>query len=99
MHWPPPARASSTISCANAATRRPSMHEAETMLDLFTSVGAHSFDVTFTDVLGNKAQHDGYFGKRIVPSMRFNLPKWTRRAADLEAVKVDENRTVMAGLN
>jgi DNA invertase Pin-like site-specific DNA recombinase len=52
--------------------------EAERMLDLFMSVGATRFNVTFLDLLGRKTH---YFPLRTPPSMRYNLSSWNRPKA------------------
>ncbi len=52
--------------------------EAQRMLDAFTSIGADRFHVTFTNL---REQETDFFKNRTVPSMRYNLPAWLKRAA------------------
>jgi hypothetical protein len=73
--------------------------EARRMLDAFTSVGANRFHVTFTSI---REEQTDFLKNRTVPSMRYNLPAWVRRAATLQpyplpATENAPEETVLAG--
>ena len=75
--------------------------EARRMLDAFTSVGADRFHVTFTNI---REERTDFFKNRTVPSMRYNLPAWVSRSAQLKpyALAAKEGRpeeTILAGEN
>ena len=57
--------------------------EAMKMLEAFTSVGAERFHVTFTNL---REDETGFFKNRTVPSMRYNLPAWVRRAGERKPI-------------
>jgi RepB DNA-primase from phage plasmid len=69
---------------------------AEKMIDLFTSVGATRFNVTFLDLLGRKTR---YFPQRTPPSMRYNLSSWMAHAATRKLSDADDGTRIMAGEN
>jgi hypothetical protein len=66
------------------------------MLDLFTSVGATRFNVTFLDLLGRKTH---YYPLRTPPSMRYNLSSWMAHAATRKPCIAEDGTHVMAGEN
>ena len=71
------------------------------MLDAFTSVGADRFHVTFTNL---REEETGFFKNRTVPSMRYNLPSWVKRAGErrpitLPATEEEPEQTILAGEN
>jgi hypothetical protein len=73
--------------------------EAQRMLDAFTSVGADRFHVTFTNL---REEETGFFKNRTVPSIRYNLPAWVKRAGErhsitLPATKEQSEETILAG--
>jgi len=75
--------------------------EARRMLDAFTSVGADRFHVTFTNI---REERTDFFKNRTAPSMRYNLPAWVSRSAQLKpyAMAAQEGRpeeTILAGEN
>src|ERR1700684_3402820 len=75
--------------------------EAQRMLDAFTSVGADRFHVTFTNL---REEETGFFRNRTVPSMRYNLPAWVKRAGErrpitLPAAEKEPEQIILAGEN
>jgi hypothetical protein len=75
--------------------------EAQRMLEAFTSVGADRFHVTFTNL---REEETGFFKNRTVPSMRYNLPAWVKRAGErhpitLPATEKEPEQTILAGGN
>jgi hypothetical protein len=70
--------------------------EAERMIDLFSSVGATRFNVTFLDLLGRKTH---YFPLRTPPSMQYNLPSWIAHAASRKPCVAEDGTTILAGEN
>ena len=70
--------------------------EAERMLDLFTSVGATRFNVTFLDLLGRKTH---YYPLRTPPSMRYNLLSWMAHAATRRPCIAEDGTQAMADEN
>lgn len=70
--------------------------EAERMLDLFMSVGATRFNVTFLDLLGRKTH---YYPLRTPPSMRYNLSSWMAHAATRKPCITEDGTQIMAGEN
>ncbi len=78
-----------------------SQSEARRMLDAFTSVGANRFHVTFTTI---REEETGFFKNRTVPSMRYNLPSWVQRSAQLKPIMLpaggtEPEETILAGEN
>lgn len=70
--------------------------EAERMLDLFISVGATRFNVTFLNLLGRKTH---YYPLRTPPSMRYTLSSWMAHAAARKPCTAEDGTQVMAGEN
>lgn len=70
--------------------------QAERMLDLFLSVGATRFNVTFLDLLGCKTH---YYPLRTPASMRYNLPSWMAHAANRKPCIAEDGTRIMAGEN
>jgi len=75
--------------------------EAQRMLEAFTGVGADRFHVTFTNL---REEETEIFRNRTVPSMRYNLAGWMKRAAILKpitfpATKTEPEETILAGEN
>jgi hypothetical protein len=68
--------------------------QAQQMIDLFTSVGATRFNVTFLDLLAQKTR---YFPQRTPPSMRYNLPSWMAEAALRRPCKTKDGQEILAG--
>jgi hypothetical protein len=82
----------------NSSTAR---SEGQKMLEAFTSIGANRFHITFTNL---REEETGFFKNRTVPSMRYNLPAWMKRAGEhrpitLPATKDEPEQTILAGEN
>jgi hypothetical protein len=77
------------------------LSEAQRMLDAFISVGANRFHVTFTNI---REEETGFLRNRTVPSMRYNLPSWVKRAGErrpitLPPTEQETEQTILAGEN
>jgi hypothetical protein len=75
--------------------------EGQEMLEAFTSIGTDRFHVTFTNL---REDETDFFKNRTVPSMRYNLPAWMRRASTLKPITLpaterEPEQTILAGEN
>jgi hypothetical protein len=75
--------------------------EGQEMLEAFTSIGTDRFHVTFTNL---REEETNFFKNRTVPSMRYNLPAWMRRASTLKPITLpaterEPEQTILAGEN